>query len=197
MFVWGGGPSGGFAAAILIWGRQARAGLRPAAPSAGGRSPPPRKLIPEVGAGVDGLPLHHDLVVKVGARGAPGIAGITDHLAPLDPLALLHGGLREVAVERADVLAVVENDRDAVLRLRAGEGDRPFRGGADRRAGLRVDIDAAVELGDPRPRREAVAGLRGDGASPRPAWRKRCHRPSGARPQAVHGAEVLALLRHA
>src|SRR2546426_2182642 len=141
MFVWGGGPSGGFAAAILIWGRQARAGLRPAAPSAEGRSPPPRKLIPEVGAGVDGLPLHHDLVVKVRARGAPGIAGVTDHLAPLDPLALLHGGLREVAVERADVLAVVENDRDAVLRLRAGEGDRPFRGGADRRAGLRVDID--------------------------------------------------------
>src|SRR5207245_6886346 len=32
----------------MIWGRQARAGLRPAAPSAGGRSPPPRKLIPEV-----------------------------------------------------------------------------------------------------------------------------------------------------
>src|SRR2546426_10100514 len=107
MFVWGGGPSGGFAAAILIWGRQARAGLRPAAPSAGGRSPPPRKLIPEVGAGVDGLPLHHDLVVKGRARGAPGIAGVADHLAPLDPLALLHGGLRRGGVKRAEVLGGV------------------------------------------------------------------------------------------
>src|SRR3989441_12547036 len=192
----------------MIWGRQARAGGSNRRSSAGCAGAPqwgcwygaveaPSDLVPEVGAGVDGLPLHHDLVVKVRARGAPGIAGVADHLAPLDPLALLHGGLREVAVKRADVLAVVENDRDAVLRLRAGEGDRPFRGGADRRAGLRVDIDAAVELGDPRPRREAGCRTRGVGGAPRPAGRERCHRPAPAPPQAGQGAEVPAPPPHA
>src|SRR5436189_3908445 len=161
----------------------------------GARSPRP-ELVPEVRARVDGVTLHENFVVEVRARGAPGVAGVRDHLTPLDALAVLHEGLREVAVERADLLAVVDDDRNTVLRLRAGEEDRAARGRADRRAGLGVDVDAAVELGDSRPRREAVAELGVDAAAHGPARRERGQRLPGARHQTVQGAEVLALLRH-
>src|SRR5947207_11028156 len=157
----------------------------------------PSGLVPEVRARVDGVTLHENFVVEVRARGTPGVAGVRDHLTPLDALAVLHEGLREVAVERADLLAVVDDDRNTVLRLRAGEEDRPARGRADRRAGLGVDVEAAVELGDARPRREAGAELAVHAAAHGRARRKRRPRLAGARHQAVQGPQIVALLLHA
>src|SRR6185369_15325743 len=73
------------------------------------------RLVPEELARVHRLSVDLDLVVQVRAGGAAGIPGERDDLAPLDALALLHSDLLEMPVERAQVVAVVEDDGGAVL----------------------------------------------------------------------------------
>src|SRR3989442_8003435 len=132
--------------------------------------------VPEVGARVDGLAADQDLVVEVGAGRAAGVAGPGDEAAALDALAGLDVEAREVAVERAHVLAVVEDDRGAVFLMRAGEDHGAVGRGVDRGAALGADVHAAVELEPGGPRGVARAELGVHGAADRPARRQRRHR---------------------
>src|SRR5205814_2976117 len=149
------------------------------------------------GAGVHPLALDEDLGVEMRARRTPRVAGEPEDPAALDPVALLDGGLREVAVHAADVVVVLDDDEDAVLRLRAREGDRAGGRGADRRPLVGVDVEAVVKLGDLCPRRQAVAELGVHAAAHGPARRQRRKRLARARHQAVEGAEVITLLHDA
>src|SRR5262245_46440866 len=130
--------------------------------------PPILDLIPEIGAGIDRVALDQDLVVQMRAGGASGIAGPPDDRTALDTLARLDVQPREVAVETLEVLAVVEDDGDAVLLVRARHCDRAGGRRAYGRAVLRADVDAAVELGALRPRRLPHPVLGVDGAAHRP-----------------------------
>src|SRR3990167_2190629 len=137
-----------------------------AMPGAGG---PAARSVPEVGAGIHGLALHEDLVVEVGPGGPPGVAAEPHQRAPLDPVARLHVHLGEMAVDAADVLAVVEDDGDAVLGLGARERDGGRGRRLYRRAALRADVEPAVELAGAGPGREPQAELGVDGAAHGPA----------------------------
>src|SRR4030095_13092225 len=155
------------------------------------------RLVPEIGAGIDCLSLDQDLVVQVRAGGASRVAGPPDDRSSLDALTRLDVQSREVAVEALDVLSVVQDDGDAVLLVRARHRDRAGGRRAHRRAVLRADVDAAVELGALRPRRLPHAVLGIDGAAYRPARRQRRQRLAGPRHAPVEGPPAVALLGHA
>src|SRR6266566_6014345 len=101
---------------------------------------PPSCLIPEVRAGVDRLALDHDLVVQVRAGRAAGVPGPADHGAALDPVTRLDVRLREMAVHALDVLAMVEDDRDAVFLIGPGDRHDAASRSADGRAVLCADV---------------------------------------------------------
>src|SRR6267142_1829643 len=116
-----------------------------------------RELVPEVGARIDGLAAHENLVVQVRPRRASGVAGPADEAAALDALPRLDVQPREVAVQRADVLAVVDDDRVAVFLVQAGQHHGAVGRRVDRGATLGADVHAAVELEPRGPRRVAGA----------------------------------------
>ena len=85
-----------------------------------------------------------------------------------------------MGVHRADAAAMVEDHGVAVAAAGAGPDHGSRRGGADRRAGGRPDVDALVELADTQDRMDAPAVLRDDRVP-----RKRVaelHRDSGCDP---------------
>ena len=71
------------------------------------------RSVEDVVEGIDGLALHLDHVVEVGAGAAAGAAQRRDDLAALDLLAALHEELVVVAVDRSDAVAVVDDHRVA------------------------------------------------------------------------------------
>src|SRR5262245_3590258 len=76
------------------------------------------------------------LEVQVRAGGAAGRADLGDLAAALQDVALADEQLRSVRVAGDQVVAVVDVDRIAVLRVEAGEDDYASGGGVDRRAGI-------------------------------------------------------------
>src|SRR5262245_15018094 len=106
----------------------------------------PGRLVPEVSAGVDGLSLDHDLVVQVRPRGPAGVTGVANHGAAHDALTVLHAELRQMAVERADILAVIEHDRRPVVLGGAGVHDGAGGRGVDRCPLAGPDVHAAMKL---------------------------------------------------
>src|SRR5713101_1583431 len=76
-----------------------------------GQTPP---SIHEVLFRVHRLVIHPHLVVEMCPRGAPRGADRAELLAAADPLPLVHGDLREVPVERCDVVAVIDDHQAAV-----------------------------------------------------------------------------------
>src|SRR5205809_7660848 len=101
--------------------------------------------------------------MQVRARRAPGVAGVRQQRTALDLLARLHRQLREVAVQALDLLAVVNDYRVAVLRLRSGEDHGARRRRVLRRATVCADVEARVGCLRLRPRllaRAEVGGYR-------------------------------------
>src|SRR6266571_3796034 len=111
--------------------------------------------------------------MQVRTRRPSGVARVADQRATIHLLPPLHRRLREMPVERTDVVPVVEDDRDAVLGLGACEGDRAGRGRLDRRAALGADVDAGVVLGGGHPGGLPMAELGVHGAAHGPARRQR------------------------
>src|SRR5919106_841329 len=157
---------------------------------------PPWQSIPKVRARIDGPTADQDLVVQVRARGAPGVAGVADERPTLHALARLHAELRQVAVEGADVLAVVDDDRRPVILRVAGVDHGPRRRRVDRCTARGPDVDAGVELALVRPGRLPVAEFGVHGAPHGPPRGQRGQRPAGARHELLERAQALGLLTH-
>src|SRR5262252_3390396 len=158
---------------------------------------PQSKLIPEVGAGVDRLPLNQDLVVQVRAGRAARVAGPADDGASVDTVADPDVRLREVAIDALDVLAVVEDDRDAVFLVRPRNRHDAAGRGADRRTVVCADVEAAVELAPRRPRRLPHPELGVDGPADGPTRRQRGERLARLRDEPVERLETVALFGNA
>src|SRR5262245_43815704 len=87
------------------------------------------------------------LEVQLRARHIAGGAGLADHLAALDGLALLHGELARMRIGGDEAVRVPHQHQVAVaLELVARIGDDALLGGLDRRALRHRDIDAVVLL---------------------------------------------------
>src|SRR4029453_13421050 len=151
-------------------------------------------LVPEELAGIDGLAPHLDLVVEVRARGASGVAGEGDDLPALDGLPLLDADLLEVTVERAETVAVVQDDGRAVLAPVAREvhraGGRREHGGAAASA----DVEPAVELLVARPGRWAHPEAGVQRAAHWPSERQRHQHGPGALHEVLERTQALTTL---
>ena len=84
-------------------------------------------------------------------RGTQGRqADCSDHLAPLETVALTDRQLEQVAVEAEALHAVVEDDEVPEAAKRAGEGDQTVVDRVDLRALRRRDLDGARQRRRPR-----------------------------------------------
>src|SRR6185369_10248226 len=139
-----------------------------------------RALVPEVGAWVHRLPLHLDLVMKVRPRGATGIAGVGDHLTAFDLLLGGHVHAGQMTVQRLDIVAVIDDQADAVLGLRSREHHGARRRRHHRGPPRRADVHPAVGLERiVRPGRVPPPELRVHGPADGPARRQRPQHPAG------------------
>ena len=154
-------------------------------------------LVPEELARVHRLTVNLDLVVQVRAGGAAGVPGERDDLSPVDALARLHADLLEVPVERAQLVAVIEDDGVAVLAAAAREVHGAGGRGQDRGPPIRADVEAAVELLLAGPRGLAHAEPRVERPAHRPAQRQRQEHRAGALHEAPERAQALPALAHA
>src|SRR6185295_9817064 len=117
-----------------------------------------------------------------------------DDVALLHVLADLHLDLREVAVERADAVSVVELHVTPVGTAGA-RGHHPARGGRlDGRARDAADVDAVVMLAHAGPRRAPRPEARVERSADGPAKRQRRHELAGPAHQRLEVAEALVLL---
>src|SRR4026209_906003 len=155
-----------------------------------------RGLLPDVAVRVHRLALHLDLVVQVGTGGPSGVAGQRDRVAPLHRLVHRDAQPGQVAVERLGVVAVLDDDGDAVLRVLTLDDRRPRGLCPLRRADGGPDVDAAVELGVGGPRGPALAEVRVHRPAHRPAGRQRGEHTAGPAEEALERADRLALLLH-
>src|SRR4026207_683884 len=127
-------------------------------------------LIPEVRTGIDRLPLHLDLVMQVRARRSASITGEGDDLAALHLLLGLDAETSQMPVQGLDVVPVVDDEGDPVLRVLARIDHDAGRGRHHRRSPRHADIEPAVLLdGLALPRGAAAAKLGGHGPAPPPA----------------------------
>src|SRR6476620_1317741 len=86
-----------------------------------------------------------DFVVQVRAGAAAALSYIAYRVAPADVLSGSHGKAREMAVQRADAVAMVDQHRAAVAVHEIGEADNPVRRSDDAGAVIAGDIHAAME----------------------------------------------------
>src|SRR3989442_13180625 len=98
-----------------------------------------------------------DLEMQVWTGRAAGIAREGDTAAALQDLAFLHEQLGKVRVPRHQVVAVIDVDDIAVLRVEAGELHHARCRGDDRRAGIGEEVDAFVQRPLPGERVDALA----------------------------------------
>ncbi len=134
--------------------------------------------------------------MQVRPRAAAGAAGEGDELAALDVGALLHPDLLEVPVERAQVVAVVQDDGVPVLAPVAREEHGAGGGGHDRRPPVGADVEPAMELQLATPRGRAHAETGVERAVHRPAHGDRQENRTGALHEATERPEALAGLAH-
>ena len=85
---------------------------------------------------------HLEMQVRAGR--AAGRAHFTDLASARHDVALLHEQLRAMRVASDEVVAVIDVDHVAVLRMEAGEDDDAAGGGNDLRAGFGEEIDSFV-----------------------------------------------------
>lgn len=90
----------------------------------------------------DALEAH--LEVQMRAGGTAGVAAQGDQLATLDDLTRLDLKFREVGIARRELVAVVEFDQVAILRVVARAIDDTTGRGEHRRSRLRAEVDALV-----------------------------------------------------
>src|SRR6056297_3950703 len=88
----------------------------------------------DVGHGVDGLAVHADFVVQMGAGGPSCVAHITNSIPARDPLTRLHADSRHMGVASLDAEGMFDLDKAAVARQPAGMADNAVGRGIDRGA---------------------------------------------------------------
>src|SRR5438874_3524615 len=128
------GPTGGKTGGGVSIPRPSRVGQRDAA------------SLPEVAARVDRRAVDAHLVVKVRPGGTARRADGADRLAAMHLLALAHVERGEMAVERVEPTAVIDDHEAAVARVAPGEDHLAVAGRRHRKAVLRRDVDAGVHL---------------------------------------------------
>jgi hypothetical protein len=116
----------------------------------------------QAGGRVYGDAVDADFEVQVGAGGVAGRADGADRLASLNVLVVAHEDLRAVSVQRRGLATVIHDDRIAIPAFPTREDDAAGRGGGDRRAHGRADVDPRVHLELARARVHAHAERRGD-----------------------------------
>src|SRR5438874_7176057 len=97
--------------------------------------------LPEVAARVDRRAVDAHLVVKVRPGGAARRADGADRLAAMHLLALAHVERGEMAVERVEPTAVIDDHEAAVARVAPGEDHLAVAGRRHRKAVLRRDVE--------------------------------------------------------
>src|SRR5438034_409292 len=133
------GPTGGKTGGGVSIPRPSRVGQRDAASR-------DAASLPEVAARVDRRAVDAHLVVKVRPGGAARRADGADRLAAMHLLALAHVERGEMAVERVEPTAVIDDHDAAVARVAPGEDHLAVAGRRHRKAVLRRDVDAGVHL---------------------------------------------------
>src|SRR5437660_1783371 len=88
-----------------------------------------------------------DLKMKMGRRGAPGIAGQRDDFSGRHHLAFTHEQPRGVAIHALIPLGMPQEYEQPVIRIGPDRGDGAAARCAHRRAQLRGDVDARMCLG--------------------------------------------------
>src|SRR6056297_1945472 len=88
----------------------------------------------DVGHGVDGLAVHADFVVQMGAGGPSCVAHITNSISARDPLTGLHADSRHMGIAGLDAEGMVDLHEATIARLPARMADHAVSGGIDGRA---------------------------------------------------------------
>src|SRR5262249_19339849 len=122
---------------------------------------------------VDGPTVHQNLIVQVRPRRVPGRA---DPAAPgplLDRLSSYHVRLREMPIEGADLMTVIDDNRPAVAATPSDEGDGAARWRAHKCAPAGADVYASVKSRPGWARRAEVGSDRAVHRPSEPQRRKR------------------------
>src|SRR5262249_57292755 len=94
---------------------------------------------------VDGPTVHQNLVVQVRSRRVPGRADLADPGTLLDRLSSYHVRLREMSIESADLMTVIDDNRPAVAATPSDEGDGAARWRANKCASAGANVYASVK----------------------------------------------------
>ena len=84
--------------------------------------------------------------MQVGTLRVAGPSGFADQLAGTHPVAFAHTDFRQVAVNRAHIVAVLQKDDETVAAHFAGKRDIAFLHGGNGRAHRDGDIHAVMEI---------------------------------------------------
>src|SRR5262249_50414314 len=122
---------------------------------------------------VDGPTVHQNLVVQVRSRRVPGRADKADPGTLLDCLSSYHVRLREMSIEGADLMTVIDDNRPAVAATPSDEGDGAARWRANKCAPAGADVDAGVKSRPGWARRAEVGSDRAVHRPSEPQRRKR------------------------
>src|SRR5215831_8840119 len=94
---------------------------------------------------VDGPTVHQNLIVQVRPRHVPSRADQADHGTLLDRLSSYHVRLREMSIEGADLMTVIDDNRPAVAATPSDEGHGAARGRANKCTPAGADVYAGVK----------------------------------------------------
>src|SRR6266705_2703542 len=122
---------------------------------------------------VDGPTVHQNLIVQVRPRRVPGRADQADPGTLLDRLSSYHVRLREMSIEGADLMTVIDDNRPAVAATPSDEGHGAARWRANKCAPAGADVYAGVKSRPGCARRAEIGTDRAVHRPSRPQRRKR------------------------